>query len=237
MEDASFLLSSAPWRAPNHRRGNNRIGGRCSQLPSDPALESVHFSCHRQRFASFLQRGKTNFERWVIAPTSSIVNQLISAKRGNRGTVTPLQRQKTKTTSEHQDKQQQEIKESLEPWVLSEFLVTFCSHKKSPAGGKTPSSTPSGTDRRKGPVSGARPEGKNPTRPEGKERRSRRRRDHPLPGRGRAKKPAHGNGRTFFIYFAYSTTLVSRSTWTLIWPGYSSSFSIRLASSRARMTI
>ena len=38
-------------------------------------------------------------------------------------------------------------------------------------------------------------------------------------------------------YFAYSTTLVSRSTWTLICPGYSSSSSIRLASSRARITI
>ena len=31
---------------------------------------------------------------------------------------------------------------------------------------------------------------------------------------------------------AYSTTLVSRRTWTLICPGYSSSFSMRLASSR-----
>ena len=39
------------------------------------------------------------------------------------------------------------------------------------------------------------------------------------------------------IYLAYSTTLVSRSTWTLIWPGYSSSFSMRLANSLARITI
>ena len=42
---------------------------------------------------------------------------------------------------------------------------------------------------------------------------------------------------SFGFYLAYSTTLVSRSTWTLIWPGYSSSFSMRFASSRARMTI
>ena len=35
-------------------------------------------------------------------------------------------------------------------------------------------------------------------------------------------------------YLAYSTALVSRMTLTLIWPGYSSSLSIFLASSRAR---
>ena len=46
---------------------------------------------------------------------------------------------------------------------------------------------------------------------------------------------AEGSGAN--SHLAYSTTLVSRSTWTLIWPGYSSSFSMRLASSRARMTI
>ena len=38
-------------------------------------------------------------------------------------------------------------------------------------------------------------------------------------------------------HFAYSTTLVSRMRWTLIWPGYSISSSIFLAMSRARMTI
>ena len=46
--------------------------------------------------------------------------------------------------------------------------------------------------------------------------------------------PPAGKGED---HLAYSTTLVSRITWTLIWPGYSSSFSMRLASSRARMTI
>ena len=39
------------------------------------------------------------------------------------------------------------------------------------------------------------------------------------------------------LYFAYSTALVSRMTLTLIWPGYSSSASIFLASSRASRTI
>ena len=48
---------------------------------------------------------------------------------------------------------------------------------------------------------------------------------------------AHRVFRTGNFYLAYSTTFVSRRTWTLIWPGYSSSLSIRLASSRARMTI
>ena len=38
-------------------------------------------------------------------------------------------------------------------------------------------------------------------------------------------------------YFAYSTALVSRSRWTLICPGYSSSSSIFLAMSRASSTI
>ena len=39
------------------------------------------------------------------------------------------------------------------------------------------------------------------------------------------------------IYLAYSTILTSRSRWTLICPGYSSSFSIRWAISRASRTI
>lgn len=38
-------------------------------------------------------------------------------------------------------------------------------------------------------------------------------------------------------YLAYSIALVSRSRWTLIWPGYSSSSSIFLAISRASRTI
>ena len=42
-------------------------------------------------------------------------------KRGRRGTVTPLLRQKYKPTPEQQDEQDQEIKESLEPLVLSQL--------------------------------------------------------------------------------------------------------------------
>ena len=42
-------------------------------------------------------------------------------KRGRRGTVTPLLRQKNQTTPEQQDKQEQEIKEFLEPLVLSQL--------------------------------------------------------------------------------------------------------------------
>ncbi len=49
--------------------------------------------------------------------------------------------------------------------------------------------------------------------------------------------PRAASSLDMFRYLAYSTTLVSRMTWTLICPGYSSSFSIFLARSRARMTI
>lgn len=51
------------------------------------------------------------------------------------------------------------------------------------------------------------------------------------------KIPAGHRQRGSFcvIYLAYSTALVSRIRLTLIWPGYSSSFSIFLAISRARM--
>ena len=43
--------------------------------------------------------------------------------------------------------------------VLSEFLVTFCPFKKSPAGGITPDSIPSGTDKEKKTPSAAGPPG------------------------------------------------------------------------------
>ena len=45
----------------------------------------------------------------------------------------------------------------------------------------------------------------------------------------------HKRYRAKQTYFAYSTALVSRMRLTLIWPGYSSSFSIFRAMSRARM--
>ena len=63
-----------------------------------------------------------------------------------------------------------------------------------------------------------------------------------LAGR-RVENPAPGNfpraGRTMGCrnYLAYSTILTSRSRWTLICPGYSSSFSIRWAISRASKVI
>ena len=52
-------------------------------------------------------------------------------------------------------------------------------------------------------------------------------------GRLQARRRAYARAS----YFAYSITLVSRRTLTLIWPGYSSSSSIFLAMSRARRVI
>ena len=50
----------------------------------------------------------------------------------------------------------------------------------------------------------------------------------------KCKNPG-SNASGISFYFAYSTALVSRITLILIWPGYSSSASIFLAMSRARM--
>ena len=47
---------------------------------------------------------------------SSNNHQGSARSRGNRGTVTPLLRQKNQATPEQQDEQYQETKESLEPW-------------------------------------------------------------------------------------------------------------------------
>ena len=69
-----------------------------------------------------------------------------------------------RTTPEYQDFQYQEIKESLEPWVLSGLLVTFLPREKSPAGGKKSPGTqvpkenaPRRRQRRNNPPAGTAP--------------------------------------------------------------------------------
>lgn len=58
---------------------------------------------------------------------------------------------------------------------------------------------------------------------------------YPEPAGLRIRRRQRQRGSFCVIYLAYSTALVSRIRLTLIWPGYSSSFSIFLAISRARM--
>ena len=73
-------------------------------------------------------------------------------KRGNRRRQSPRRSVRgTQSLQEHQDKQYKETKESLEPLVLSQLLVTFLWREKSPAGGITPTSTPSAKTEEKPP--------------------------------------------------------------------------------------